>query len=166
MPNRENPTVTAARATVTADASFCPDTKAAGWAVWINVNWPDGRHMRIKKGGLFKERPPSSAWAEAQACWNGIFLAYGAGARDILVQNDCLSVVRGCGGFGHTMVNAYKGARETYWPDAVLAWRWVKGHTGGKCPQGGDNRRFFVNEWCDSEAKKYMRRQRHEFRQV
>lgn len=42
--------------------------------------------------------------------------------------------------------------------------RHVKGHTGGQCPQGGDSRRFYVNEWCDTEARKHMKEQRSERR--
>jgi len=151
------------RATVIADASWCPKTRAGAFACWINVNWPNGDHRRIKESGRFKTRPTSSEWAEAMAAWAGIWYAYQAGARDLLVQSDCLNIVRTGGaprstkGFGE-----YRKNSELYWPDATLRWKHVKGHTGGQCPNGGDDRRFYVNEWCDVEAKKHMRSWRAE----
>ena len=138
--------MTIARATVITDASFCPRTRAGGWAAWININWPNGTHERIKKSGLFHESPDNSTAAERWACYNGIWFAYNRGARSILAQTDCLSVVR------RPFLNNNPAA--LHWPEAQVSWRHVKGHTAG------NTRREWVNNWCDSEAKKHMRKQR------
>jgi ribonuclease HI len=144
-----------AKATVITDASWCPHTNAGGWAAWINVNYPGGGHQRLNRSGNFNKLVESSTWAEAYAAWNGIWLAYQMGARDILVQTDCLELVQRNG-----RPSSVKGAselncaKEAYWPDARLRWRHVRGHTSG------DDRRSWVNNWCDREARKYMRQQR------
>lgn len=143
------------RSTVITDASYCHKTKAGGWAAWINVNYENGEHRRIQESGIFRFRARSSEHAEQMACMNGIFLAYQAGARRILVQTDCLSLVQSEGrGTGIKNPRDYTKAQSDHWPDAVLEWRHVKGHTAG------EDRRSWVNNWCDREAKKHMRKQR------
>lgn len=143
------------RATVICDASFCPYTKAAGWAAWIVVN-PIGEPVfRIKRSGLFRTGPSNPTVAERLACFNGLWLAYVAGAREILVQNDCLDVIqRGENNEG------YADAMREHWPDAQVSWRHVKGHTTHEAS------RFYVNRWCDTEAKAIMKRQRNKVRQA
>jgi len=142
------------RATAITDASFCPRSKAGGWGAWININLDDGpRH--IQTGGNFHRRPRNSAQAEMWAAYNGLFLAYRHGGRRIILQTDLMSLVE------QRPPNYFK-QREMYWPRAQVEWRHVKGHTGGVCPEGGDNRRFYANEWCDTEAKLHMREQRNE----
>lgn len=145
------------RATVIADASFCPTTKAGGWAVWVNVNWPGGRHERIKRSGTFHRRPTSSTWAEAMAVWNGIFFAYTAGARDILAQTDCLEIVQNRGAPSSTKgFHTYADARAKHWPEATVRFKHVKGHN----LKNVQDRRTWVNDWCDKEAKRHMKKQR------
>lgn len=141
-----------ARSTVICDASWCPRTRAGGWAVWININYPNGEHRRVKEADLFHKRPKSSTQAELWAALNGIWFAVRNGATDILVQTDCLSVVQ---------FQGPRVARE-HFPETKIRWRHVKGHTGGRAPNGGDNRRYYVNEWCDKHARKYMHRQREQ----
>jgi len=135
------------RSTVITDASFCPHTRAGGWAAWINVNWPEGRHERILRGGQFCDLPKTSGEAEKWACYNGIWIAAHMGARDILVQTDLLSLV-------NNRPPDYQEAAAR-WPSEVkVRWRHVKGHTAGK------DRRTWVNNWCDREARKHMKEQR------
>lgn len=131
------------RATVIADASFCPKTKAAGWAAWIT---PDVG-VRIQRAGKFLERPDDNNMAEAWAAMNGVAHAYRIGARVILLQSDCLAVGRmvSKGAYG------YPAVRMTHFPDADIRFRHVRGHT-----TLGD-RRSYVNRWCDAEAKRHMR---------
>jgi len=146
------------RATVICDASWCPTSRAGGWAVWINVNYPDGRHERIKDSGNFRTRPRGSEHAEQVACMIGIFLAVQKGAERLLVQNDCLNVVRTRGSTASPRKRAeYLEAEEKYWPHlrGCIEWRHVKGHTAG------DDSRTWVNNWCDTEAKRHMRKQRN-----
>lgn len=149
--------MSAVRSTVIADASFCHRTRAGGWAVWINVNWPDGSHRRIKAHNRFKRRARSSAHAEQMACMNGIWAAYQAGAREILVQTDCLEVVQSQGRTNSRKSGGeYLAAAAELWPEAALTWKHVKGHNLANV----DDRRTFVNDWCDKQAKIHMRAQR------
>lgn len=137
-----------ARATVIADASFCPMTRAGGWAVWINVNWANGNHRRIQQSGVFHTRAVNSTEAERWAAYNGIWIAYKVGARDILIQTDCLSVV----------VGEHSATFKKMWPDARIKWKHVKGHN----LHNVQDRRTWVNNWCDKHAKRRMRAQRRE----
>lgn len=134
------------RATVNTDASFCPRTKSAGWAVWISI---DGG-MKVKKSGMFKERPKNSTEAELWAIFNGIWLAAQCGVTSILVQNDCKAAL------AHTMRDTMQ-TRELHksLPRSVnIRTKHVKAHTDTASP------RTWVNDWCDAEAKKWMNYQR------
>ena len=141
-----------ARATVITDASFCPHTKSAGWAAWVTLNIPGRPVERVKQYGAFQQRPKSSTEAELWAAWNGIWLAYRHGARHILCQTDCLAVVRNPSSGRRGM--SYSEIKATHWPEAVVQFRHVKGHTNR------DEPRFFVNRWCDEQAGRVMRKQR------
>lgn len=137
------------RATVITDASFCSQTHAAGWAAWIAAD----HHERIKRSGVFQAKPQTSAMAELWAAYNGIAIAYQNGARRILIQSDCVIVATALkkpnGKHGFAMF------RENYLPDLVdIEYRHVKGHTN----HAGS--RFYVNRWCDLEARKHMKGQR------
>jgi ribonuclease HI len=140
------------RATVIADASFCPETRAAGWAAWItlsnNLVFPE----RIKRFGAFHRLPEHSTQAEEWALYNGLWLAYQRGAREILAQTDCLTVIDKC------LSNnaAFLTAKAAAFPDATVSFRHVKGHTNR------EEARFFVNRWCDANAKRIMIEQRKE----
>ena len=142
------------RATVICHASLCHRSKAGGWATWINVNGPAGEHVRIKESGTFKRRPKTSTHAEQLSCMIGIWLAYQNGARDILVQTDCLSLVTERGYIGAQGAREFRMATVDYWPEASVHWRHVKGHTAG------EDARSWVNNWCDAHAKRHMRKQR------
>lgn len=128
-------------ATVIADASFCPDTRAGGWACWVSHQGP-----AVKKAGRFHRLPKNSTEAEAWALLNGIWYAARLGATHILGQSDCkmamVSIERR---------KSYKGI-----PFEELVLRHVKGHSRRTEP------RFYVNNWCDREARKVMRKWRNE----
>lgn len=102
--------------------------------------------MRVTERGVFHRLPQNSTEAERWAAYNGIWLAYHNGARDILVQTDCMSLVTGQHG---------KMARDM-WPEANVRWKHVKGHNLHRV----QDRRTWVNNWCDKNAKKEMKRQR------
>lgn len=140
------------RATVIADASFCSTTKAAGWAVWVAY---DGG-AKEKRSGVFRDRPPNSGIAELQAALNGIWLAYQHGARDILIQTDCESVVHAIKGANNAYGALWRDARDKYFPQAVIRARHVRGHTRVQ------DSRSWCNRWADAEAKRHMRTQREE----
>lgn len=133
------------RATVITDASFCPKTKAGGWACWIT---PDVG-TRVKLSGKFQNLPESATFAELWSAYNGLAVAYKMGARVILLQSDCMTV-----GTAISKPNGKHGFgpfRDEHIPDAVVQFRHVKGHTNDPAA------RSYVNRWCDAEAKRHMR---------
>lgn len=137
------------RATVICDASFCHETKAGGWACWIAYDdKAKGRHS-----GKFRSRPKDSGIAELQAVLNGIWISYQNGARDILIQTDCTSVVHAIKGVG-AYARTYLQAKAEHFPQAVIRSKHVRGHTSV------DDARSWCQRWCDAEAKKHMRDQR------
>ncbi len=141
------------RATVITDASFCSRTNAGGWAAWIAYDGgAKGRHS-----GMFRSRPANSGIAELQAVLNGIWFAYQNGARDILVQTDCMPIVHAVQGIGKgTYVSMYREAKAVHFPLAAVRAKHVRGHTAK------DDSRSWCNRWADSAAKKQMRKQREE----
>ena len=137
------------RTTVITDASFCSETKAGGWAAWIAYDvGPKGQHS-----GMFRSRPPNSGVAELQAALNGIWLAYQNGARDILIQTDCLAIVHAAQGKG-AYGEAFRLAKRDHFPAAVIRAKHVKGHSDVQ------DARSWCNRWCDKQAKIHMRKQR------
>lgn len=133
------------RATVITDASWCPQTKAGGWASWVTMS-----SGRIKRAGLFKELAGTPTQAELWAALNGIWYAVEAGATDILVQTDCQGVV--------DQINKATIPDLRYFKGLNIIARHVRGHTKV------DDSRSFVNRWCDTEAKVHMRKQRADIR--
>ena len=88
---------------------------------------------------------------------NGIFIAYEAGARRILVQTDLLILVHTNGATKNEALSRnFREGRKRYFKDAIIEWRHVKGHNLSKV----NDRRTYVNDWCDKRAKIQMRKQR------
>lgn len=140
------------RATVISDASYCPDTKAGGWAVWATL---DGKE-RARQSGAFKTRPPSVNYAELWAACNGLVIARNMGAVEVLLQTDSLSVVQWINGTsrlsdGHAHAQALL---KQHAEGLTVRAKHVKGHTTHNEP------RFWCNRWCDLHAGKEMRKQR------
>lgn len=131
-------------ATVITDASFDPKTHAAGWACWITMNG-----HRFKHGGNFRSRPRHSTEAEFWAALNGIDLARRWGATDILAQTDCENIVV-------RLNRRVKEVRAVLSNGERLLAKHVKGHSRIK------QAKYWCNNWCDREAKKFMRKQRRE----
>lgn len=140
------------KATVITDASFCPETNAAGWAAWVS---PD-RGDRIKRFGKFKRKPKDSGQAELWAALNGVALAAGAGATDVLLQTDCMQVVNLLRDNKDKIYQSLAIAGITVRPRVVVFH--VKGHTRFGAAK------FWVNRWCDTQAGIIMRRQRIELK--
>ena len=142
------------------DASWCPYTKAAGWAIWAKC------HSRtIKYSGPIKGGCEEAEIAEACAIANGMILVtkHFENAQVVLIQTDCLNVIKN-----------YPQARPTHSSiqpalnnilataqkhELVLKWRHIKAHTNIKTP------RNWVNNWCDENAKLHMREQRKQFQE-
>lgn len=134
------------RATVNTDASFCPRTKAGGWAAWVAI---DGG-KKIKLSGKFHKRPKNSAEAELWAIFNGVFLAAQQGVTEVLVQSDCKIALEHLSRDSSQMRYFFRRL-----PGEVrIRTKHVNAHTDTATP------RTWVNDWCDKMAKNHMREQR------
>jgi ribonuclease HI len=164
-----------AMVTIITDASFCPDSRAAGWAAWIKA---DGRDSALVSGPLTKTAPASSGEAEFFAVANALFKAVKdgfIGQRDkVMIQSDCVAVLEtmlwgldcqesrhpdGCGlkrprtrpglatGAGERALTTIADVAGPL--ELALFVRHVRGHTSG----GG---RQWVNRACDRAARRTM----------
>lgn len=138
-------------ATIITDASWCPDSQAAGWACWIRYD----DQTLVKHAAAFKKPMPSSEHAEFCAVVNSVAIAIlkaPAPLGGLLIQTDCMNVV-----FRMRLQSRALLALELpklKIPEVVLV-RHVKGHV--KNPTKARN---WCNNWCDAEAKKMMREAR------
>lgn len=158
--------------TVITDASWCPETKCAGWAAWVVC---DGQ--RLQNSGGVMPQVASSGDAEFIALVHGLNLALQSfrpqKRTKILLQSDSLDALRH---FENRIKQQSTLAPIAQWwvrqaqirldqlSDSTVErmlyeTRHVKGHSNSK--QGA---RFYVNNWADEEAKKQMRRVRDRVR--
>jgi ribonuclease HI len=148
--------------TIIADASYCPDTQAAGYGFWIASD----RGKRGGHGGI-KERVVNSIAAEMMALVNGLYMACRYGLADqgdtVLLQTDCQAAIDA---FTHKRARITHEETdlvsylETLAKDLQLTvmFKHVKGHTSGGTP------RLFINNKCDELARDAMRKMRGQFR--
>lgn len=147
--------------TIIADASWCPDTKAAGYGYWIAC-----QRGRRNGGGTIRRQVSTSQVAEMMAVvngiWHGMVEGYIVRGDVLLVQTDCQNAINlfRAGDRGTTEereVLAFLG-KLVQANELTLNLRHVKGHTSGDTP------RTYVNNVCDKVAKKHMRGMRHHLR--
>ncbi len=137
------------------DASWCPETKRAGWAAWMIKN---GERKRFSN--QHKESCLSSNEAETTAIAISVHLAIKAwpGSGAILIQSDCMHAIK-------VMENKLKGTKKERAARQVahslalegkktLIFRHVQGHMADNAP------RNFVNAWCDRHARAEMQKAR------
>lgn len=126
--------------TMFCDASFCPNTKACGWAVWIKHGLiPE----TIRLSGT-AENIKDSIQAEFRALQEGV--AYLADKMTltnliIVIQSDCVGALDK---LETQHLVKEKGAQ-------YVKHKHVKGH------RGLQDARACVNTWCDKQAKVEMR---------
>jgi ribonuclease HI len=148
--------------TIIADASYCPDTGAAGYGFWI-------ASARGRRSGSGSVRQPvtSSISAEMMAMVNGFHQACVWGLiqpkDSLLLQTDCQSAIHAFQNMRFRMsteevavVARMRLIAATY--DVETSFRHVKGHTSGKTP------RTWVNNECDRLAGAAMRVTRERLR--
>lgn len=145
--------------TINVDASFHPKHKVAGYAFWIVCD-----KFVIKKGGAFKTSPKSSLDAELMGIANAVYTLLKTpdlpSCKLVVVNNDCLAAHERIGHksnhpIGKKVASIMKQLRSALWNNrntTVIEMRHVKSHSGK------NDSRSFVNEWCDMEAKKWMRK--------
>lgn len=133
--------------TLFADASWCPKTRAFGWAFWVKYDSP-AKTLTRTGGGIGIE---SATAAEIIALMYGIgFIEENIpfGGKNIVVQSDCT------GALDHVRQGLFSLVKA----GAIRAYtKHVKGH------QKGVDNRSWVNELCDKLAKREMRDYRGKF---
>ena len=142
--------------TVFTDASFCPRTKASGFAVWIKT-----KSVTLRHSGAFKVAINTPGEAETAALSNGICAAMtrlDLQAGDIIVAaSDCLDAIRAVEGKAKrlkpTMAMICDHVRQGASVRGVdVRLKRVRAHQGKDAGP-----RHAVNEWCDKAAKAVMR---------
>ena len=132
--------------TIFADASFCPNTKAAGFGGWAKY----GQQGTVFKAGgrLYQCQTPTDAEYEAilEMLRRMIKRNIPVEKTILVIQSDCKPAIQRC---------KTRRPREIFdLPVRAIKFKWVKAH------QGGVNARSYVNEFCDETAKYYMRGER------
>lgn len=147
--------------TILADASHCPDTKAAGYAYWIAST-----RGSFGGAGPLKGKVETSTLAEVMAIANAVHIAI---ARKSVVNGDTILCQTDC----EAAISLFEDRRSK--PSVfeykvklhidqlikdnsiILMFKHIKAHSGQR------GARFIANDKCDKSARKEMRRQRGKF---
>jgi len=146
-------------ATINTDASFCPMTRAAGYALWISSDLG-----KVKKHDILKEARHSIE-AEMQAIANAISVLQnhefyrGKKFDKVWINSDCTHALKKIKSRSEE-TDAEKFIKKTL--DTIIAetgeflCRHVKAHkmTGSS--------RSYVNDWCDRRSRESMKIRRKE----
>lgn len=140
--------------TVNTDASYSHQRQSAGYAFWIKCDL-----FKIQKGGTFKSLPKNPLEAEMMCIANALHTLSTYDrlpkCKLIVVNSDCLNCFKLIYRKSPSKAGrkVYEIVRELKKKASVpkVEFRHVKAHSGK-----GDARSY-VNEWCDTEAKKWMR---------
>lgn len=148
--------------TIVSDASFCTDTGAAGYGIWIACD-----RGKLKLGGRFKSRMKSSNEAEVCAIINGLHFAIRKrhlfAGDSVVINTDCRAAIELLNRSRDFASKREQLALQTY---TLLVKNYrlkvylkhVKAHTGRK-----DNRSL-SNKYCDETAKIHMKEARKALR--
>ncbi len=137
--------------TVVTDASYCPKTKAAGWACWIVYEG-----QRHKQYGIFKGAVDGCFEAEIMAIINGLFIAKKIFSPEHFhVVSDCIPAMMVVEGKTRK-IKLKKWRKKTLEiiGNQKLTTKHVKAHTSVQ------DKRSYVNRWCDTYAKAAMKQQK------
>lgn len=139
--------------TINTDASFYNQHKIGAFAFWIKSDV-----FKITKGGMFKTEILDSTQAEIYAIGNAIACLLQQPdlpqANFLVINTDCTYAIKQI-----TERRSIDGNKVYHlWQQLIKkigskknSFRHVRAHTGKNNP------RSFVNEWCDTEAKKWAK---------
>lgn len=136
--------------TINTDASYSHQKGVGGYAFYIVCDL-----FKIQKSGSFKHNPKSALFAEMQCIANALhtLLAQQELPKfNLLVINcDCLPA------FEHISFNSkFEVGKMIFMQLKFLRCRYEFRHV--KAHNGIPDSRSWVNDWCDKEAKKMMRK--------
>ena len=145
--------------TINTDASFSPQHKVGGYAFYIICDL-----FKIQKGGMFKKQPKTAMEAELMCMANALHTLSTQkelpSTKWIIINSDCLFSFqhikrKSQNELGKFVAEKLKEVRHKMSLNNVIMpqfeFRHVKAHNGT------NDARSFVNDWCDKEAKKWMR---------
>lgn len=153
--------------TAITDASWCPKTKAGGWACWVTSS----QQRQQWQGGLDYFCTNS---AEAETC--AIMLTIRAlenwgfmrGDHKLLVQSDCYPALDCFNNRDRDTWNPKSTIQKAAVNDVrylldvnTVEFRHVKGHQDSR-----KGARYYVNNWVDRQAKNEMKKLRKEFQEA
>lgn len=142
--------------TINTDASFCPQTKAGGYAFYIVCD-----NFRLTKSGAFKSKLEDPHDAELKCIINALYtlsVQMLPSVDIVIINTDSMNSIRNIE--KNPMAGIYKYAvdlislikKKSNATEVKL--KHVRAHTGV-----GDSRSW-VNDWCDRQAKQWMRKER------
>lgn len=125
--------------TIFADASFCPETKALGWAGWCKYG--DGITVKAHGHGMAKSSNHAEFEALTNICKHVMKMGVPYEDAIVVIQSDCIGAL-------DRFKPPFKGAK-------YIKKRHVRGHQGNK------DARSAVNTYCDNVAYNEMSGMRH-----
>jgi len=150
--------------TINTDASFHPTLKNGAYAFWAVSN-----DFKITKSGVFKSKCINPDDAEAKCIINAlkIILLAHKGITKIIINTDSLNAIallkndkehikkymgNNMKMWSHIRKELNKVLNASFKGMGLIEFRHVKAHSGI------NDKRSYVNEWCDLEAKRQLRR--------
>ena len=149
--------------TINTDASFHPRLHHGAYAFWAISN-----NFKITKSGRFTNKCHSPDDAEAKCIINAlkVVLYAHSGISKVIINTDSLNAtaillkdkvhihkyVRIKKMYISLLQQSYSKVLKGSKNNPVIEFRHVKAHTGT------NDSRSYVNEWCDNEAKKQLKR--------
>lgn len=150
--------------TINTDASFHPQLKYGAYAFWAICN-----DWKITKSGVFKSVCVNSHDAECRCIINAlsVVLLSHKGITKIIVNTDSLNSIyilkndkekiKRYLGTNQKMVKTLRTSFNKVLTSnknkITIEYRHVKAHSGI------NDKRSYVNEWCDTEAKRQLRKE-------
>jgi len=147
--------------TINTDASFHPRLKHGAYAFWAVCN-----DWKITKSGLFRKLCQTPDDAEAKCIINALTVVLKAhkGISKIIINTDSLNAIAYLTkdeahirkyGLSHSKMRQFQQCLSVLpISKSQLEYRHVKAHSGI------NDKRSYVNEWCDAEAKRQLRKKR------
>lgn len=142
--------------TLYCDASFCPQTHAGGWGVWLRSN-----RGRVVRSGITPHYVIDANEAELAAIYAGVFLAvrHWPETEAILVRSDSRTALSRMDDYRKARREGAKKLAEKIRElqkkhDVRLISRWVKGHRSGSAVD------VYLNNRVDEMAREAMQGRR------
>ena len=138
--------------TINTDASFHPVKKVGGYAFYIICDL-----FKIQKSGMYKKNPKTPTESEIMCIGNAVATLLAQKelpeCNILIINNDCYSafvhINKGKTNNSKIVLKLINKAKKI--TGCKQEFRHVKSHNGTP------DARSYVNDWCDREAKKWMR---------